>query len=68
MIAKPISEMDVIAAMDTRGGSFIRALAVAYRHADPVNRGKIKMVWADDWQRYEAMAAMARNHDEVYRE
>ena len=38
------------------GGSFVRALAEAARHADAVNLQKIKDTWPEYWQQYTDMA------------
>lgn len=34
------------------GGSFVRALAVAYTLGDPTNRAKIRETWPDYWTKY----------------
>ena len=48
-------------AMETYGGSFIRALAQAARKADAVNLEKIKVTWPDEWERY--TYAATNQHD-----
>lgn len=39
------------------GGSFMRALAVAWFRADAVNRQKIEAGWQDEIHKYRALAA-----------
>lgn len=41
--------------MESRGGSFIRALSVAARYADQENLSRIKTAWADEWDYYRKM-------------
>ncbi len=50
------SEMAVIEAMETYGGSFVKALAECFRRADPINFGKLKNTFSEYWSRYETMA------------
>lgn len=45
-------DLNVIEAMEKYGGSFVRALASAARHADPENLQKIKDTWPDYWAKY----------------
>lgn len=45
-------ELAVTRAMMDHGGSFVRALAVAYTLADPANRAKIRETWPDYWTKY----------------
>lgn len=42
-----------IEAMAKYGGSFVKALAEAARHADPQNLAKIKTTWVEYWTEYE---------------
>ena len=42
----------VCAGMDSIGGSFIRGLSQALRHADMRNLLKIRAVWPEDWNFY----------------
>ena len=68
-----MNEQDIwtLDAMEEQGGSFVKALANAARHADPVNFQKIKDTWPDYWKDYErrgvAMreAAEAKDEDEL---
>lgn len=52
----PENERKVIDKMLIHGGSFVKALAEAYIHADPINRAKIRETWADYWQNYTRMS------------
>jgi len=42
-----------IEAMSKYGGSFVKALAEAARHADMQNLAKIKTTWVEYWAEYE---------------
>lgn len=42
-----------IEAMTKYGGSFVKALAEAARHADKQNLVKIKTTWVEYWTEYE---------------
>lgn len=42
-----------IEAMSKYGGSFVKALAEAVRHADRQNLAKIKTTWVEYWTEYE---------------
>ena len=54
----------ILTAMESHGGSFIQALALACRRADPINLVKIKTAFADDFVRYAEVAGMlARRRD-----
>jgi hypothetical protein len=55
-LAEEYDEEKVIEAMRTHGGSFVKALAEAYIHADPINKQMIKETWAKYWNSYVAMA------------
>jgi len=44
-----------IEAMAKYGGSFVKALAEAARHADMQNLAKIKTTWVEYWAEYEKM-------------
>lgn len=49
-------ERAVIEQMERFGGSFIRALAAAYRLGDPDNRERIRRTWAQEWTKYKWFA------------
>lgn len=46
----------VVEAMEKYGGSFVKALANAARHADVHNLRKIKNAWIDYWEQYKKMS------------
>lgn len=48
-----------IEAMEKYGGSFVKALAECFRHADSHNRALIKTTWSQYWSQYERMGAEA---------
>lgn len=45
----------IVDAMEKYGGSFVKALAEAARHADPTNLQKIKDTWSNYWEAYKKM-------------
>mgnify|MGYP001573801747 CR=1 FL=1 len=45
----------IIEKMEQYGGSFVKALANAARHADTVNLAKIKMTFREYWEQYRKM-------------
>lgn len=51
------TDIQIIEAMSRYGGSFVKALAEAWRRADPVNRNLIKDTWPEYWERYTKLAA-----------
>lgn len=48
-------DLNIIAKMEQYGGSFVKALANAARHADTVNLAKIKMTFREYWDSYRNM-------------
>lgn len=54
-----------IEAMEKYGGSFVKALAEAARHADPQNLAKIKTTWVEYWMEYEKTGReLEEKHDQ----
>jgi hypothetical protein len=53
------STRHAIAMMDKYGGSFVRALAAAWRYADPANRYLIESTWAGEFEKYAAFQEQA---------
>lgn len=45
-------ELEVLAQMDKRGGSFVKALANAFRHADPENFVILQSAFRGYWNHY----------------
>jgi hypothetical protein len=48
----------VIETMLTLGGNFIQHLARAYRAADAENQARIRVAFADEWERYVELATL----------
>ena len=55
-----VTDHDIVTAMRTFGGSFIRALAAAYQAADAPNQQRIKDAFADEWENYAAIVRLHR--------
>jgi len=49
-------QFKVLKAMETYGGSFVKALAEAFYHADPINFIKLKNAFPEYWEEYSRMA------------
>jgi hypothetical protein len=49
-----------VEAMTKYGGSFVQALAGAYRVADERNREKLRATFAEEFAQYAALAGVAR--------
>jgi len=54
----PMEDNDhkVIEAMERYGGSFVKALAVAFYRADHINTQKLKSAFPEYWEQYKKMA------------
>ena len=48
-------ELEIIETMERYGGSFIKALAVCFQHADSSNFAKLKGTFAEYWIQYKKM-------------
>lgn len=48
-------ELEVVNCMARNGGSFVKALATAFRHADSVNFQRLKMAFPEYWLEYAGM-------------
>lgn len=59
-----ITDMHVVKMMSRYGGSFVKALAEAYKCADPKNRAKIITMWPDYWKTYREMAEQEQAESE----
>lgn len=53
-----------IKAMDEYGGSFVKALANLYRHADPINAPRIRTVWSGYWSKYTRIGEQLKQQHE----
>jgi hypothetical protein len=51
------SIVNILAAMETYGGSFVKQLAVLYARADQVNRARLEMAFPDYFAEYDEMAS-----------
>jgi hypothetical protein len=56
MSDRAISDLEIIDAMEMYGGSFIKALAIAWACADPINRATIKAAFPAYWRQYRDLA------------
>jgi hypothetical protein len=56
----PVSDLEICEAMIAAGGSFARALGMLYTVADPINQGRIRVAFADEWRNYEAFVRQRR--------
>ena len=45
----------IVSMMEKYGGSFVKALANACHHADPINLAKLKNAFPEYWKEYEEM-------------
>lgn len=54
------TEHEILEAMWTYGGGFVKQLAVLYRLGDAINRRKLVEAFPDYFQQYDEMAAMAQ--------
>ena len=52
-------DLETIAQMEKRGGSFVKALANAARFADPDNLATIKIAFPGYWKTYRDRAVVA---------
>jgi pyruvate/2-oxoacid:ferredoxin oxidoreductase beta subunit len=49
-------DIKTIEAMEKYGGSFVKALAVCFRKADPVNFAKLRQTFKKYWEDYRKKA------------
>ncbi len=42
----------IVKTMEKYGGSFVRALAVCFQRADPINFQKLKSTFSNYWEEY----------------
>jgi len=56
MNSTKVSDYEVINAMETYGGGFVKALAVAFRRADGTNFAKLRYTFDEYWKQYQQMA------------
>ena len=53
-------DIKIVETMEKHGGSFVKALANACRHADHYNLGKIRQAFEEYWETYREMAGCLR--------
>ena len=53
---KQTTDQDVLDTMERYGGSFVKALAAAWRRADSENIARLRAAFPDIWECYVAMA------------
>jgi pyruvate/2-oxoacid:ferredoxin oxidoreductase beta subunit len=51
-------DIKIVEAMEKYGGSFVKALANACRHADHYNLGKLRITFSDYWNTYREMSGL----------
>ena len=61
----PITDDDIVRAMEIFGGSFVVTLGKLWHRADAVNRARIKATWPDVWEHYAEVAEMKRQKEPV---
>ena len=54
-----MTDEDIVVAMETFGGSFVQALAHAFRCADFTNQARLRTAFADVWEKYRELAKAA---------
>lgn len=54
------TDYEIATAMQTYGGSFIKALAAAFMVADPVNQAKLKGAFHEYWREYRDLVALQK--------
>ncbi len=57
------AEYWTLEAMTKYGGSFVQALAVAYRAADPVNRAKLREAFGEYFAEYARLAGVGSKRE-----
>ena len=53
-----ITEEQVLSAMQTYGGGFVKQLARLYTLADPINRAKLRKCFQTEWKHYHELAEL----------
>ena len=53
-----VEQINIIELMEEYGGNFVKALAKAWRLADPDNRQRLAAAFPDYWKKYEGMWRM----------
>ena len=58
--AAPITDDDIVRAMEMFGGSFVAGLGQLFHRADRINRERLKVAFPEYWTRYREIAEMKR--------
>ena len=56
-----VTDDEIADAMIIYGGSFVSALGGAFRRADATNRERIKVAFADYWERYRELVSFRQD-------
>jgi hypothetical protein len=56
-----VTDYEIVQAMERFGGGFVRALALAFTAADPVNTAKLKAAFPEIWAEYAEHVRMQRD-------
>jgi hypothetical protein len=57
-LAQPVTDHEVLTAMERFGGSFASRLAKAWFCADAMNSARLRMAFPDLWEEYRKFAAL----------
>ncbi len=63
---KTLLDEKILDKMEQMGGSFVKALSLAARHADPLNFQKIKDNFGEYWDEYKGFVERAATNTSVY--
>lgn len=58
LMAQPVTDHEVLTAMERFGGSFASGLAKAWFCADAMNSARLRMAFPDLWEEYRKFAAL----------
>lgn len=56
VLEQELAKQRIVNTMTRYGGSFVKALAEAWHHADPHNRRRLETTFADYFENYRQMA------------
>ena len=60
-----LSDDEILTAMEILGGSFVAALAKAWRRADEGNQAKLRAAFPEYWAHYAELAARRKHGQRV---
>lgn len=64
-VEAPITDADIVEAMERFGGSFVRGLAQLYQRADPVNQVTLRTAFNGYWNEYAEIVTLKRQRREI---